>query len=437
MDLGFETIGNATVICHDGGPVLATDPWLGEPAYFGSWVLSHQIPEAQLSDLRACRYLWISHGHPDHLSPASLKQLPGKQILLPDHYGGRIANFLRSEGYDVRVLADGQWTQLSNRLRVCSVADFNQDAMLLIELGGRLIIDANDATDRGIAGFLAANIANYEDSYLLWLTGYGDADMINFFDEQGNRILPAAAAKSPIGPTIAEVLHAFQIENFVPASSMHKYHRTDSAWANEYTTPADAHGEGFESDTSRILPPFVHRDFANDEISSIGPPPTSDELQEPEAFGDRWSDELEAEDVERLRAYLAPVTHLRRAVGYVNFRVGGRDNVIDINRAQFDRGYTFEVPRASLMTAVEHQVFDDLLIGNFMRTIVHGDFGCPPIGALYPDFTPFLAKFGDNGDARSMEELRAYFARYRDGGFFGFAGNDAAQAEAQAVEPYL
>ena len=35
--IGFETIGNATIICHDGGPVLATDPWLIGSAYFGSW----------------------------------------------------------------------------------------------------------------------------------------------------------------------------------------------------------------------------------------------------------------------------------------------------------------------------------------------------------------------------------------------------------------
>src|SRR4051794_31492460 len=36
-ELGFDTIGNATLIAYDGGPVLATDPWLDGPAYFGSW----------------------------------------------------------------------------------------------------------------------------------------------------------------------------------------------------------------------------------------------------------------------------------------------------------------------------------------------------------------------------------------------------------------
>src|SRR4029453_5700788 len=64
MDLGFETIGNATLIVHDRGPLLVTDPWLtGEP-YFGSWTHSHEIPEHQLANIEACSFVWISHGHP-------------------------------------------------------------------------------------------------------------------------------------------------------------------------------------------------------------------------------------------------------------------------------------------------------------------------------------------------------------------------------------
>ena len=47
----FETIGNATVICYEDRPILATDPWIQGSAYFGSWKLSHQIPRAQLDDL--------------------------------------------------------------------------------------------------------------------------------------------------------------------------------------------------------------------------------------------------------------------------------------------------------------------------------------------------------------------------------------------------
>jgi len=124
MDLGFETIGNATLICHDRGPVLATDPWLEGSAYFGSWGLSHEIPERQLANVCDCKFLWISHGHPDHLSLPSLEKLKDKEILLPDHYGGRIHEGLKELGYRVRVLSDGVWTQLSDRMRVCCIGDY-------------------------------------------------------------------------------------------------------------------------------------------------------------------------------------------------------------------------------------------------------------------------------------------------------------------------
>ena len=202
MELAFETIGNATVICHDNGPVLATDPWLEGPAYFGSWIRTHQIPEEQMVAIRACKFLWISHGHPDHLCPDSLAKLRDKEILLPDHYGHRIYNELSGQGFSVTILKDGVWTQLSDRLRVASVADINQDAILLIDLGGNLILDANDSRDLGVGDFVRRTAANFEQSFLLCLTGYGDADMINFFDEQGVRIPPPALKKEPLGPGI-------------------------------------------------------------------------------------------------------------------------------------------------------------------------------------------------------------------------------------------
>ncbi|TMD62690.1 MAG: MBL fold metallo-hydrolase, partial [Chloroflexi bacterium] len=90
FEVGFETIGNATVILHDRRPLLATDPWIAGPAYFGSWGLSHQIPAEQMEAIQKCEYVWISHGHPDHLSGDSLKLLSNKKVLVPDHVGARV-----------------------------------------------------------------------------------------------------------------------------------------------------------------------------------------------------------------------------------------------------------------------------------------------------------------------------------------------------------
>ena len=369
MDLGFETIGNATLICHDRGPLLATDPWLVGPAYFGSWTLSHRIPDEQLEAIRAARYLWISHGHPDHLSFESLELLRGVPILLPDHRGGRIAAGLREAGFDVRVLQDGRWTPLSDRVRVLCIGDYCQDAVLLIDMDGRLLVDSNDASDRGGGAFLRETARRFEESFLLSLSGYGDADMINFLDEEGRRILPGAAEKPATGKGISGVLEYYGIRRYVPFSTMHRYQRTDSAWANEYTTEVADFAVGFELEPERLLPGFVRYDLVTGEHARIDPEPVPGELHEPEEFGDSWSEELEPADVRELESYFGAIAHLSTFLGYLTFRVGGAEHTIDVARDRFERGISFEVPRGSLMTAVRHRVFDDLLIGNL--SLIH------------------------------------------------------------------
>jgi hypothetical protein len=73
-----------------------------------------------------------------------------------------------------------------------------------------------------------------------------------------------------------------------------------------------------------------------------------------------------------------------------------------------DRGITFAVPRNSLMQAIEFEAFDDLLIGNFMRTTLHG------VASLYePNFNFTVAKFADNGRAQTRAEVREYMKEYR------------------------
>ena len=113
-NLAFETIGNATLICYDKGPVLITDPWVDGAPYFGSWQHSYAIPSKQLEAIKQSQYCWFSHGHPDHLNFDSLHLVQDKQILLPDHYGKRIYNDLKNLSYNVTILKDRKWYSLSN-----------------------------------------------------------------------------------------------------------------------------------------------------------------------------------------------------------------------------------------------------------------------------------------------------------------------------------
>ena len=411
MELGFDTIGNATVIAHDRGPVLVTDPWLHGSAYFGSWAMRHEIPEQQLADARACPFVWLSHAHPDHLNAESLEELRAATLLLPDHFGGRIARDLSGLGFNVRVLPDRTWTPLSDRIRVFCIADYNQDGILLIDVGGTLVVNLNDANDCGWGRVVRAEVARFAKSFLVCLSGYGDADMINFHDETGARIAPLAAAKRPFGATIARRAESIGARFFVPFSSMHQYQRADSVWANEYATPIEAHAVGFESATCEILPAYIRYDVLADRVEEIRPAEVTVEPIEPRVFGDDWSEPLAPGEARAVQAYFKRFEHLGEALDFIRVRVGGEDHSIELSRGPFRKGLTFEVPRGSLVTAVKYAVFDDLLIGNFMKVTLHGDWDANQ--PLYPDFAPYLAKYGDNGGAHTRDELRGYFQEYR------------------------
>lgn len=414
--IGFETIGNATLILYDGAPLLATDPWLSGDAYFGSWGLSYEIPEAQRASILAARYVWLSHGHPDHLDMSALEKLRSATILLPDHAGGRIRADLVKMGFTTRVLPDRAWVPLSEHVRVISISDYTQNAVLLADVGGRLVVNVNDAQDCGWGRFVRGIVKQYPTTFLLKLFCYGDPDMNNFFDESGARIV--RLKKFPLGTQVRFWAELYGARFVIPFSSFHTYQRTDSAWANAYVDDWPAHRDGFASSTVEVLPAFVRYDCESDTLVELGPRKTGGALRDPAEFGDVWSDPLDRDEARRVEEYFKGFATLRDAFDFVRLRVGGVDHEIDLGqlgqlghspRRGPRRGVTFEVPRGSLLTAVEYQVFDDLLIGNFMKTTLHGS----PPSEFYQAWSLQVGKVGDNGRARSREAVARYMEDYR------------------------
>lgn len=418
MNIGFDSIGNATIICYDFKPILVTDPWITGGAYFNSWTFSHEIPAAQMQAILSAEYIWLSHGHPDHLSSASLKLLKDKKILLPDHIGSRNYDGLKAQGYNVHLLKDRVWTKLSDHIRILNIADYNQDAILLIDINGRLLVNLNDASDRGWGHFVKKIVKNYPISFLLSLSGFNDADMINYFDESGKRVLPPLTAKkTPFGGAIARKAEWFGIKYFIPSSSMHRYQRKDSLWANEYTTTLSDYAVGFQSKTCEILPAYTRYDCEFDRASQINPAEKAITAIDPEESGDSWNEQLEPADHPVIEKYFQSVEHLKNVLSFITLRVGGKDYEIKLGPAHLKKGIRFEVPRNSLMTSVQFEIFDDLLIGNFMKTTLLGEWSRT---RLYPDFTPYLAKYSDNGLAKTKAELETYFAEYRKRALFDY-----------------
>lgn len=416
----FETVGNATVIAHDEKPILATDPWIEGDSYFGSWALSVEIPKQQKEDILNAEYIWFSHGHPDHMNPNCVKKFTGQKILLSDHANQRIYSHFKKVGYDVQILPDFEWVQLSPKVKVMSIADYAQDSILLIDVNGVLAVNFNDAVERGWGRFVKKIIKQYEVSVMLKLFGFGDVDMINIHDEDGKLLMKPppemnnqAYWEGYFQDKVGFWANFYGTTYLVPFSCFHAYQREDSIWAQKYVTPMVEYTK-LKNVACEVLPPFIHFDCETKLASNLDVKPAQIELKSPLDFGDDYSEQLDGEDVERIRQYFQGIEFLQGHLDYVNFVVGGKEHHIPIKQPKpCGRGITFECPRGSLMTSVKYKIFDDMLIGNFMKTTVHGNwghFGAPNI--LYEHFSPLVARFHDNGMVTTKKQLKEYMQEY-------------------------
>jgi hypothetical protein len=190
------------------------------------------------------------------------------------------------------------------------------------------------------------------------------------------------------------------------------YSRSDSIWASTYETPYDSHGIGFDSRAGEFVPGYFNYNASTKITNVAEPAKRARAIPDPSAFGDDWNATLSAADANKARAYFTRFSYLRGRFGFINLRVGKVDNVIDMDGPK-ECGLTFEAPRGSLMISIEYNIFDDLMIGNFVKTTLHA-----PVSSLYPDFTPYVAKYGANGLAHTEEDLIAYFDYYKK--LYGF-----------------
>ncbi len=91
-------VGHACVMAETEGVRILMDPWLTDPTYHGTWW--HYPPLVHgVRDLPRLDYVYISHEHPDHFDPPTLRQMDKDVPII-------IANYKRKRFRD-RIAALG------------------------------------------------------------------------------------------------------------------------------------------------------------------------------------------------------------------------------------------------------------------------------------------------------------------------------------------
>lgn len=413
-DIKLHTCGNATLIIErNSEPVIATDPWLhNHPAYFGSWCTSHKIPEFHMNLLKKVPFIWISHFHPDHLNLRSLLKLKAREktILLSYQYSNRVAEDLRKAGLKVIVLPPRKYINLAEDLEIATFPIISTvDSVLLIKAKNNLIVNCNDTNWDPAMNFLKKEVSQSKYSLLLKLAGYGDADMINIY-KNNKFIEPLAATKPAPGYLLTSQAKKLNCTHAMHFSSFHKYIRTDSIWANKYTTPEkDLKREwdnkiGYFKQFSSIL----ISDEGFKKIKSIYPEKNDMEIQKPEKYGDKWDEELTETDKKLVVDYLNKISILNKN----SFSIKVSKTIVKPKNTNFSNTkmcFILEAPRSSLMRAIKQNIFDDLLIGNFAKVLI------PTNKAInFRNILKIPSKYIDNANIKSLEDLKDFLWIYRN-----------------------
>jgi hypothetical protein len=202
----------------------------------------------------------------------------------------------------------------------------------------------------------------------------------------------------------------FDAQYVIPFSSFHEYQRADSVWANKYITQYNDYSEGIHKDVNYINPFTFVDSTREDEFHSLSLKKKKLQIKDSEKFADNWNDQLDFEDKKIIKNYFLKFQLLNEKIGFLNFRVGNKDYNLKFNGHK-EKGISFELPRCSLVTACKYNIFDDLLIGNFMKTKLFN------LKSLYDpnfNFTFTVSKFGDNGRAYTKEQINNYLKNYAE-----------------------
>jgi UDP-MurNAc hydroxylase len=150
----FTFVNHASFMVQNDSAVLLADPWVEGSAFNHGWSLLDRATSnaqliAELNDIGLPVFIWISHEHPDHFSISFIKRLKAEArvrvvFLYQRTLDGRVAGFLRKQGFAVIECAPGAPVALEHDMRVAVFPYSDGDSYALIQSGARTLLNLND-----------------------------------------------------------------------------------------------------------------------------------------------------------------------------------------------------------------------------------------------------------------------------------------------------
>ena len=235
---------------------IVHDPWLFGRAFGEGWDL---ISESRYKpkDFAGVDYIWFSHEHPDHFSPAVLKQIPEEirrtiTVLFQETRDKRVVRFCKKLGFAVQELRAQMRVMLKDGVAVTCGTVLGGDSWLFTETPDSTIFNANDCVGvdwKAISASLPrpVDVLLTQFSYANWVGNPGDDQRMKH------------AASQKLGEMRSQ-LAAFLPRTLVPFASYVWFCRNDNFYMNEHVNSIATIADAFDGavDVVVLYPGDVH-----------------------------------------------------------------------------------------------------------------------------------------------------------------------------------
>jgi len=257
----LQTLGHATLALRtdeSSEPLLITDPWIRGSCYWRSWWLQRYPSAAQVATLGRAKYCYLTHEHPDHFHPPSLRALgTAPTYLTPEFNRDQMGDYLGQHGFRARALHAGRFEDLGDGVRVMSLPTVGNDSMLLIDAPTAFIANLNDARPDPAQLLLLRSIRRRvgKGKPSLLLASYSAAGLSNSLYRGGTRV--PYLEENWHSRYVGMLCRSLEADVYLPFASQVTFERPDTRWAADFQVPVQRVREHLASIGTRTCPPFV------------------------------------------------------------------------------------------------------------------------------------------------------------------------------------
>lgn len=146
----IQLVSHASVVVTTGDTSIASDPWTRGGAFNNSWELWPQI-DYDLAPVESAEFLWISHEHPDHFHPQTLRTFSDSakqniRVLFQKNNSQKMESAFKSLGFrHFQTLPHRKIVSISPATDVYCYQQGTMNSALAIISDGKTVLNVNDA----------------------------------------------------------------------------------------------------------------------------------------------------------------------------------------------------------------------------------------------------------------------------------------------------